>query len=424
MLNNEQYDLIKNDIEKNIDIFLENKYNKQYEAIKKYFIKTLSTDKPILKLNSINLNGYENLKFDETIICYAQNILFHIYEISNHLAEITDEYNIQIVTMIPYKIFNLFVDFKKILICNNLSNNFPIYEMLIDNKDSNNNIKLNQTPLLLKIYNKLINPYYYKDWNVLLQCEYNIFKNLKYYNINFNIKLHKKIEQISGLILGNLIINNNKTIIVGENATNIMLKSDNKLTYVLEIISENDFKEIFESVKKILNNNNLNIKLYFKIESLNIIDNHKIKRLTLYTFFDDRKHDLLYCYNNTQYMLIPIHKIEKEDNFVLIGSPLVLLYFMLINIWIIHWKMIEKNIKTKILDLKVKYIFNIYMKYRESLMDINLFSATIEDYKGQYVDELVELKLSKMKMSQFSRYNPILYKTKNGEYKKIKLISN
>lgn len=422
MLNEEQYDLIKSDVEKNIDEYLNNRYNKQYDTIKKYFIKSLHTTNPILKLDSINITEYKNLNFDDTITCFAQNMLFHVHEIANQLAELTNEYDIQVVTIIPYKIFNLFIDFKKILICNNLDKDFPIYKILIENKEPGD-IKLNPITLLLKVYNKLIDPYYYKDWSNLLLEEYDIFKNMKYNNINFNVKLHDKINQFSGLILAKLIFNNNKTIIVGENAANIILKSDNKLTYTLEIITENDFKDIFENVKKILKDNNLDIKLYFKIESLNIINDHRLKRLILYTFFDERKHDLLYCYNSTQYMLIPIHKIENKNNFILVGSPLVLLYFMLINIWIIQWKMIEKNIESETLTLKKKFIINVYMGYRESLLNVNLFSAKLEDYRGEYVDELVELKLSKIKMSQFPRYNPILYKNKNNNYKKINLSS-
>lgn len=424
MLNIEQYDRINYDITVNVNNFINLKYKKQHDVILHYFIKTLNTKYPIIMFDNINLNNYKDLTFDKPIVCYSQNMLYHIYEIANTLADITNKYDIQISTIIPYKLFDLFIDFKKILSCNNLINKFPIYKMIFENDDKNEKItygnrNINSNLLLMQVYDKLMDPAYYKNWDQLIKDEYNIFKTTKLKNINFKITISDQIKEITFLIFTKLIYNNDKIILTGENGINIMLNLDKKLSYTMEIISELKFKDIYNKIVEIFKNNGIDDKIFYQIESLNIINDNRLKRLTLYIFKNGRKQDILYCYNSTQYKLISTTKISTNENFLLISSPLVLLYYLLVNIWIINWKIIEKNIDNKLLYNKIHYINNLYINYRNSLSSSILFPASINMYSGEYVDALIELKISGLTSAHFARYNPILYKMKNDKYKKI-----
>jgi len=415
MLNVEQYAKNINGVKEHMNVFLLKKYKNHYDCIRDYFKKTVNSNIPIIVFN-VDINNYDSLSFDSTITCYSQNMIYHVHEIANNLAKVSDEYPINMSTDIPYKLFRIDVDSKRLLLCKGLDNIFPIYKLIFT---KNTKKMINPKIHLINIYNKLINPIHCKDWKLLLEDEFKIFKTLQCKNIKINT-LHDTIQKISASIFSQLIHNNDKIILTGETAINIILKQKKKLSYTLEIVSELHFKIIFEKVTDILKNFN-NLNLQYRHELVQLIDDKKFKRFTLFVILEGKRYNILYCYNNTQYQLIPADIIKTSGGSFLICSPVALIYFLLINIWTISWIIIDKKLSNKHIENQLNHINNTYINFRDYISQNNLplFSS---QYYGSYVDELVEIKVSKQKLGRFiPPYNPHLFKKKMGEYKQVNI---
>lgn len=423
MLNLKQYDLIENNIKNNIENLLLKQYKIYYDFIIEYLQKTYETEYPIITLNKQELNNFNDLDFTTTIHCYCLNSLYHSYELINGLNNMCDKYNMYLVTIIPYKIFSISIDYKKLLVFHELPHDINIYKLIFSDKEKK---IININLLLMNIYKKLYDISQVVDFKNNLAIEYDLFKTLTYNNISYIYQTPKLLEKISIIIFKDFICNNDNVILIGENAINILTNNNNnnnKLTYLLEIISEMRFKEIFSTITNLLIENNIDVKLFFTIENINELDDHKLKRLILYYNFNNIRINILHCYNITQYSLIPLNSKHIISN-LNIANDFVILYFLLINIFIIDIKIhgSTQYSKEKMI-LKKKHIFNIFLKYRKHIINKdNIITLESKYYKGVYYDEVIEIKIyNKNSNKNYPKYIPSIYKEYNNEYKKINL---
>lgn len=420
------------------------RYEDQYDIIDEY-ISQYTENHAIMIGDSMGINlllKKERSRDDFYYTLYTDNAFAH----ANNIANLLDDYEdltIILKTTIPGIKYQIIVDTRILVTLFNLSSNSDklINPILVKSFNKKYNLLVLSPEIqLLDIYRTLYSPNLADYWELSINDELKLFKFLQN-RINDNlfqggsdveVSIKDRLN-IEVNIMKDFIQNNDKIILLGDHALTITTGSNDKRdTNAIQILSENDldndFNEISKIVKKLLK---IDIPITKTTRNLHIMQDFRLKRTTIKLGDQKNQKDIVYIYNSAHYDLIPFNKVyDKDNNFINIGNPFVLLRFTLVDFWIIRWIMTIGSIDEKFAKYRLDSIIGRLLNLRKLINPSNAFAGKNNndklkifqenDYIGFYDDENISQKmLIKDLTKKYFDYFPNDYKSKFDNYRII-----
>lgn len=380
------------------------------------------------------MSDYEVELSEITYHLYSNKALNHAFILANKMDQYTTErenYFVVMKSTIANKIFDIFVNnihlvrLYRVLLADVDITSVMGYEININNKQKINCI--NENVYLMEMYSKLYNPKYVGEWNDLLIQESSIFidEELKETEIEY------KDNPTEFEIMNKFIKNNNEIILIGEHAIYMYAMVDYQ---IIKCITNKHFKDLIKELKKIFNK----YEITYNYSNIGLTIDDNLMRMSVK--FNGK--EVMHIFNSAQYELIPYNIIKKEDDFIQVGSPFVIMKFMYIDLFIIQI-LVEKNIVNENLyDVKKKKHNIIINKFRKLLIDdttvINSSNRKItrtiidqnkakeiapifqtKNYIGIHKDEIIEQKIKLISGDRIMDYYPKKYKREQGIYREL-----
>lgn len=373
---------------------------------------------------------------------YSNKALNHAFILSNKLEEYTadnEDYFVVMKSTIMNKIFDIYVNnIHMIRFYRVLLHDVDIKEIMgyeVDIKDKKLSVT-NTDMYLMEIYSKLYNPKYVDEYNDLLIQEASIFNAM---NIGTDIKDNKNKADadtynknpIELEILNKFIKNNNEIVLIGEHAIYMY----HIVPYqIIKCITNKHFKYLIKELKNIFPK----YEIDYKYSNVGLTIDDSLMRMSVKI----NNKEVIHVFNSAQYELIPYNIIHKNNDFIQVGSPFVIMKFMYIDLFILQI-LAEKNIiNYSLYKTKKKNHDKIIYKFRQLLLnDITIYNSSnreitkkIIDYnkaeeiapifqKEQYIgihkDEIIEQKIKLISGERVIDYYPKKYKLEQGTYKEL-----
>lgn len=289
---------------------------------------------------------------------------------------------------------------------------------------------------IMDLYHKLYLPNFYEEWPELLKNEiklYEIFDKKMRSEINggkiecvsCKEKRHIDINNVKLLMLN--FLNNENFVIVGKWIQYLQNKIKDIPDDSIQIISENDIEMDYKNIITFLSKFT-NYGIFFKKRKMYIPKNNRIIKYTIYIKYptilsrSSRSYKgssgidkpFIDIYNCASYELIPYSNIQYKKNNLRIGNRYVILYFSLIDLWLLRLIKYLKGINEEIFYKKYKETIS-FIKYAKK-MPINYTNL----FMGVNYDEKIAQKIiiSKKQVKKTSYYPELSMKT-NKKYKLI-----
>ncbi len=246
----------------------------------------------------------------------------------------------------------------------------------------------------------------------------------------------KKRKMITATLLEEFVKNNEKVILLGEHAINLLIQIPVDTT-ILHIMIDHDLslEDIKPTISDICSRSIKGINPTYSTRDVQILSDFRLRRTSVKL---DGK-EIMYIYNATSYDLIPVCRIyDKKKNVLLIGNPFVLIRFMLIELWVVSWissigkidqafaKSRTNSMISKILQLRSglskasgddkKFKTSIDEKFIEP-GPMQIFQSRDMDYLGQFESEQKAQKTKAQTEQKFFDYYPQEYYRKNNKYR-------
>lgn len=447
------------------------KYKSIYIAIEDYIAQYAIATDPKLTPDVIIAGGSMSIALllgkhltrdDFTYELFSEAAFKHANALTNKLAELvptdTSDPNkpfwiVSLKTLVPYKKFDITLDqrpFVRFTTLNRMSETITVYDMIqpltVKSYFEKRSILIMPPKFhLIDIYQSLYSPASADDWSEQLHEEQRLFgymrKIMDLQARGKTVKVgaasgetrsvspegplefvrHPQRNQIALKILQEIFVDNPKIILLGEHAIN-MLTGASIDTPIIHCMLDPDLSvadiihQIQPIVTKVLGRP---LKLSHATRNVQILGDFRLRRTSIK--LGDSK-EIMYCYNATDYDLIPFNRtLNKSNQSIQIGSPFVLLRFMLIELWVLVWisslGKIEKNFALarsnslimKVLQLRTK----ISLKNKSSIDPIHLetgsmqiFQTSSQQYLGIYQSEQVAQKTKAQTAQRFHEYFP------------------
>lgn len=262
----------------------------------------------------------------------------------------------------------------------------------------------------------------------------------------------KKIEQA---ILMKFVNRNKSCVLIGEHALRVVnqhepfTKDFHTSSMVVQLISGDSPEDITQTIKEIVHNAiGREILVLKSTKSVPILDDFRLNRTTIKVGPEGLQKEILYVYNSSDYDLIPYNTViagkehkehkkgskdkkdkkgkkttntkkdkdktkdkktkkdkkdkksskdndkkdnDKDTNFIQIGTPFVLLRFVLINIWVVRWinkmGMMNDDFARKRLANLLKSMIDLRAVMQDSKIDIKTMSTVYVDKTGHEQEE-------------------------------------
>jgi len=222
-------------------------------------------------------------------------------------------------------------------------------------------------------------------------------------------------------------------VLVGEYACHILTEQKIHAHHLHIVATEAIAQELETWIKK-----HVNLKTLTKVNRVQLLNDRRLNRTTIYVMVDGDKVPVLYVYNSAEYDLIPFNvcssKNSSHKNNLYergrIGNPYVILRFLLVEIWIIKVIREMGGIDTKFAYGKILELYNLVFSIRSKLKVIpenigseetNLWGIfnTPElkghRYIGTYLSDLYSKR--QIMRQKFSKdYSPAGFYNKNKKY--------
>lgn len=416
---------------------------KQYIDVYKTIDQYIS-DNEILVSGQLSINLIQNVDNADNYFydLYSSGAFVHATRLSNKITEKCKGRIVRMVTVAAYKVYNIFVDTRLIVILNDVkvrsgTNYLRMVEPIMKTLREQKVLVISPEIQLLGIYRKLYLPSHAGEWETLLNNEVRLF--------NFFLSRKTTIEKKEGgktptraKIDGALMeyISRSNKILIGEHACEILTGVPSAVNFI-EVISfaplEQDIMEIKEIVKNITSE-----PINAITRNLEIIGDYRLERTSIKLGLD-RPREIMYIYNSTDYDLIPYNIIESTKRSLWIGNPFVILRFLLVNLWIIRRVREMGLIDEKFASIRIENIFKHVIELRKKLLPFDgLLGTTIEinadliasdqplsvfqsdRYVGNFVSEEIAFKIERREMTEkFPDYYPLNYLEKFGHFREI-----
>lgn len=487
-IENEVFEVLKKERER---------YSKVYIAIENYLSQNKENDKNCIYLGGsmgVNLLFKRSRSLDDfTYTIYSENAFKHANDLTNVIAKLQNDQTggwiVILLTKIPYKIYEIQVDNRTVVTIINIKNNIqapPSYHLInpiIEKSYENYNVSiLSPEVFLINTYKVLCSPNRVGDWEQALRDETKLFQLLKM-RINKS-EMDAKIsdytsEHHSSPVLGSKeskdfqiqtaieqlllkkVVNQNKNVIlIGEHALRLLNDHEKFMdnfslsSKVVQVIAnENIIEEVINVCKKDFPD----FKITHHKKQVPILDDFRLVRTIIKIENSEISKEIMYIYNSCDYDLIPYNTIvaphPKEKDKINIGSPFVLMRYLLIDIWIIRFilgmKMIDENFAKKRIE-NIKNLFILLRgKIQDKRIDVSIKSLTSEDkiegvkighlttninddyfargllgvldndYHGIYISEYIAMRLELQNTKKFPPYYPQKYFKEHNEYRNL-----
>ncbi len=477
MFSIEQVGQIEDDVQK-VLIAERNNYADVYEVVEKY-IGNFSGDETIYLGGSYGVN----LLFkrprelnDYNYVLYSQKAFIQANELTNLIAAGQDYAKggkvVTLVTKLPYKRYEIVVDNRTLVSMYHLQPLQGLDSLILPIKEKSDLgytlTILSPEVYLLNCYHTLCSPQDVGSWEQALRDETKLFQLMNHrLNDLFNavliggsnettiskIKKKKTIDykMVEQKLLRDVIDKNEELILVGEHAItiindrNYLNLSDWQPTKLISVIG--NAEKITERVKKVFPDNTITLQS----KLVPILEDFRLERGVIK--LDDK--EVMYVYSASNYDCIPYNTVSAKSSKIRIGSPFVLMRFLLVDLWMVRWihhiKMIDDTFaKTRIKNI-VKVIVSLRTKLQDPKIDIKTMSVSsdtllgtkiitklptnIKDsyfgddselgllgkkYYGQYISEYLAVKLLLTKSDKkFPPYYPQRHLLEHGNYRAI-----
>jgi hypothetical protein len=244
-------------------------------------------------------------------------------------------------------------------------------------------------------------------------------------------------KAVAAALLDEFIKNNPKVILLGEHAINILTGSSIDTT-IIHLLIDHDLslKDIEPTIQDICSRAlGRDARLFINTKNVQILSDFRLRRTSIKL---DNK-EIMYIYNATSYDLIPTNRImDSSKNIILIGSPFVLIRFMLIELWVVNWiasiGKIEASFAKNRANSIISKILGLRSRISKKSTDTKHFKTSIDDkylepgpmqimqvnsssYMGQFESEDKAQKTKAQSLQRFHDYMPQEYIRKNGKYR-------
>jgi len=480
MFSIEQVGQIEDDVQK-VLIAERNNYADVYKVVEQY-IGNFTGDETIYLGGSYGVN----LLFkrprelnDYNYILYSQKAFIQANELTNLIAAGQDYAKggkvVTLVTKLPYKRYEIVVDNRTLVSLYHLQPLSGLDSLILPIKEKSDLgytlTILSPEVYLLNCYHTLCSPQEVGSWEQALRDETKLFQLMNHrLNDLFNAVLiggtnqkepetgpekrnksnvdYKMVEQ---KILADVVDNNEDIIMVGEHAIriindrNFLNLSDWQPTKLISVIG--DLKKISERVQKVFPNNIVTQQS----KLVPVLEDFRLERGVIK--LDDK--EVMYVYSASNYDCIPYNTVSAKKSKIRIGSPFVLMRFLLVDLWMVRWihhiNMIDDAFaKTRIKNI-VKVIVSLRTKLQDPKIDIKTMSVSSDtllgtkiitklptnikdsyfgenselgllgkDYYGQYISEYLAVKLLLSQSDKkFPPYYPQRHLLEHGNYRSI-----
>ena len=228
-------------------------------------------------------------------------------------------------------------------------------------------------------------------------------------------------SKVKKIVLGFIALNKHM-VLIGEEAASYMVDHE-VIDNLIEVISERPALELVNVIRA------EGISATYSRKELFVISDFRLTRTTIK--IDDGK-DVVYVYNSAKYDLIPFNEISGG---LRIGSPFVVMRFLLINIWIIRWIMSTGKINEDFALQKIERLLRLVITIRTNMLPEGalLDKAEIDDkyistteslsvfqknrFIGIYIDDTIAIKTRTGK--SYQDYFPQMYKNQFGYLRSI-----
>lgn len=454
-----QLDFIRDDANKFI-IQERMRYNNIYVAIEEYICS-----------NNIIIGGtlgvhmllqQERTPLDFVYEVYCENSFKHCNNIANIIAGILDcnlftdnsdedttDNNVvrkinehpQIVvmkTVIAYDRYQILINGRLIITLFNLPERTEVsLTKLIEpikvksyNKDNIELLVLSPEIYLINAYRILGSPNKIDLWKETIENESILYDYLKKripkLNKSGGGELMKDSQKLSKYLIDNFVRNTGR-VLIGDHA--MYIYNGNAISNdIVEVISSDisaDIDELRKIIASYYNDNTINFT--HKTRSLHILQDNRLTRTTIRL----KERDIMYIYNNMKYDLIPTLQLSSANNTILIGNPIVMMRFLLIDYYMIKWilllgyidenfaKFKQNKILNNIISIRNKFEFSIDNTTIRINKITDLFPSDLARYVGVYSDDIIYTKNKMKEGTKYFDYYPQEYIHKHDSYRVI-----
>ena len=416
---------------------------------------------------SIALLLGKSLSRDDFMYClFSENAFKHANDLTNKLAaDITTSTNdknkpfwvISLKTIVPFKKFDISINQRTLIsftTLNRMSDTVTVNDMIqpltVKSYFEKKTILIMPPKFhLIDTYEMLYSPANTDDWSNQLHEEQRLFGYMqKIMNLQRqgktarvggeDIKINQPLRNKVALkLLQELFVNNPKIMLLGEHAINMLTGSsiDTPIIHCMidpSIAIDDLIKQIQPIVDDALGKH---INIFSATRNVQILGDFRLRRTSIKLGNSIDSKEIIYCYNSTEYDLIPTNRLlEKNDpsKIILIGNPFVLIRFMLIELWILVWissmGKIDKSFAlarsnsliSKVLGLRSKISAknksSIDPEYLE-MGPLQIFQTDPSQYIGIYESESTAQKTKAQTAQRFSEYYPQEWFNKNDSYR-------
>ena len=468
------------------------RYKKIYEAIEDYVAsfakksikgsdeadkqeKRRATDSCIIVGGSMSIDlllGKELAKDEFVYVLYSEEAFHHANELSNKLAEVVKTlfadnadsvdnppWIVNMKTTLQYKRFEILIDQRpliKFTVIASMSNDSSIFDLISPLNAKSYFIKKTVLILpprfhLIETYRQLVNPGEFDNWQTRLKDELRLFGYMKKImdtqaagkTVRVGAAETSKIDKkaISLKIVKELFVNNESMILLGEHSINMLLKRDvdtngsrliptTENTIVIGMfdpikMSQNDLKKRVSEI--------VGSPVQFVNRNVQILGDFRLSRISVKL----QSQDIMYIYTSSWYDLIPFNRFNDADgNFIQVGNPFVLIRYMLIEIWVIHWILSIKKIDKAFAESRINSMLSKIIKLRSQMASsqnikidekhtqpgdvLQIFQSSSNQYIGIYESDEKAQKIKAQTVKHFSDYLPQEYIVRHGEYRNLK----
>ena len=390
---------------KNIDLLYE-AANKSKHIVYTDFFPLYEIVEKYVKKHNLIISNKELLVGEEkkglsTYVLYGPNIFKHANNLANNLS--VNTIYVKLFTNVKNEDFTILVKNVRLIQLYNIhKNNYSVINPLRVGEFLMYPPELE----LIEIYHTLYDPSQAKDWEKAYDLEIKIYdKFLERKKILGGARGDKKIYPQTII---NWLMNKKNCILIDTNSVKL-INSREDYKNQFQVIADEVFIQEFSTFVFQFTGRETNVKKYSNIiQSDKLLEKHSI-----YIKFPKGNLKIMDVWNSIEYELVPYTTIKN----IRVGSPNVILRFLLLKIWNIRYlksiKILNEKTFTQILNEVLNNIKFIRKKRHPGKMETPKFN-----YMGIYVNPIRQ-KQKTSTSNSFYPYNPTKHKLKNNTFRVI-----
>ena len=336
----------------------------------------------------------------------------HIFHHANELANIVTKLNmyVQLNTDVRNKIFTLIVDGTRAARFYNIEDQ---YIAIMKAPREGKRIIISPEIELINTYHRLYSPQYEPEWDSIGEHEGRLWKMLaSRRRLIIDKPAIKGGAADSGPDLVGLMMSwlrseeGRRCVLIGSRALDMLRKTQRKTRHrTIQIISPNHADTAAALVAHFGATGVTLRKIKYDVK---VPHDHRLKKITLKAHIDGRDHYVANIYNSAEYELVPY----VEHDSLRVAAPLVLLRFLLIDIWLLRFLAYNGTIKIG------QYRSSAAIIVQDTSVARDLWRAAgdaLPVYIGTYIDIGKALRAEKTPFP----YYPEVYKRDRGSYRVV-----